>query len=76
VARKVNTSKEKRRSKRKDRVDYTARTMARLRELESHSVTATIGQCHDYVAMNLHEIVLDPSPEDCDRIFRESEVHF
>ncbi len=34
MARKVNNSKEKRRNKRKDRVDYTARTMAVLRELE------------------------------------------
>jgi hypothetical protein len=34
MARKVNTSKEKRRSKRKDRVDYTAQTMAKLKTLE------------------------------------------
>ena len=34
MARKVNHSKEKRRSKRKDRVDYTAQTMAKLKELE------------------------------------------
>lgn len=34
MARKVNHSKEKRRSKRKDRVDYTARTMAALKALD------------------------------------------
>ena len=34
MARKVNTSKQKRRNKRKDRVDYTAKTMAALRALE------------------------------------------
>ena len=34
MARKVNTSKEKRRSKRKDRVDYTSTTMAAIKELE------------------------------------------
>ena len=37
-------------------------------------VKAVIGQYHDYVAMNAHEIVLDPTPEDCDRIFKESAV--
>jgi hypothetical protein len=31
-----------------------------------------VGEYHDFIAMNLHEIVLDPTPEDCDRIFRES----
>lgn len=34
MARKVNTSKEKRRSKRKDRIDYTSKTMAELRRKE------------------------------------------
>ena len=38
------------------------------------TVKAVIGQYHDYVAMNAHEIVLDPTPEDCDRIWRESKV--
>jgi hypothetical protein len=33
---------------------------------------AVIRYYHDYIAMNLHEIVLDPTPEDCDRILRES----
>jgi hypothetical protein len=35
MARKVNTSKESRRSKRKDRVDYTAETMAKIKALEA-----------------------------------------
>ena len=35
MARKVNHSKESRRSKRKDRVDYTADTMAKIKALEA-----------------------------------------
>jgi hypothetical protein len=31
-----------------------------------------IGQYHDFIAMNLHEVVFDPTLEDCDRILRES----
>ena len=38
MARKVNTSKESRRSKRKDRVDYTADTMAKIKALETYYV--------------------------------------
>ena len=38
MARKVNTSKESRRSKRKDRVDYTADTMAKIKALEAYYV--------------------------------------
>jgi hypothetical protein len=42
MARKVNCSKEKRRSKRKDRVDYTAKTMAALREIENRAPAASL----------------------------------
>ena len=38
MARKVNHSKESRRSKRKDRVDYTAETMAKIKALEAYYV--------------------------------------
>ena len=37
-------------------------------------IKAEIGQYHDYVAMNGHEIVLNPTPEESDRILRESAV--
>jgi hypothetical protein len=33
-----------------------------------------IGQYHDYLAMNAHEMVIDPTPEDCDRILAESAI--
>jgi hypothetical protein len=36
------------------------------------AVEATISEYHDYVAMNANEIVFDPTPEDCDRILKES----
>jgi hypothetical protein len=35
---------------------------------------AIVGQWHDYIAMNFHEIVFDPTPEDRDRILRESAI--
>ena len=37
-------------------------------------VDAVIGGYHDYVAMNQHEIVLDPTEEDTERILRESVI--
>ena len=40
MARKTNNSKNKTRPKRKDRVDYTARTMAALREFENRAPDA------------------------------------
>jgi len=33
-----------------------------------------ISQYHDYIAMNAHECVIDPSPEDVKRILQESEI--
>jgi hypothetical protein len=36
------------------------------------AVEATISEYHDYVAMNANEIVFNPTPEDCDRILKES----
>ena len=41
---------------------------------KSRVVKVVIGEWHDYIALNLHEVVFDPTPEDCDRIFRESAV--
>jgi hypothetical protein len=78
MARKTNTSKEKRRSKRKDRVDHTRATMATIRVLTLIAAVrpmlgepVEIGQYHDYLAANAHECVIDPSPEDIARIVRE-----
>jgi hypothetical protein len=39
-------------------------------------VKVTIGAYHDYIAMNHKEVVFDPTPEDCDRILRESVIMF
>lgn len=39
-------------------------------------IEATIGQWHDYTAMNANEVVFDPTPEESDRILRESVVEF
>jgi hypothetical protein len=36
------------------------------------AVIAVIGEWHDYIATNLHECILDPTPEESDRILRES----
>ena len=41
---------------------------------KSRVVKVVIGEWHDYIALNLHEVVFDPTPEDCDRILRESAV--
>lgn len=41
---------------------------------KSRVVKAVIGEWHHYIALNLHEVVFDPTPEDRDRIFRESAV--
>ena len=38
------------------------------------TVKAVIGQWHDYIAMNFHECILDPTPEESDRILRESVI--
>lgn len=35
-------------------------------------IKTVIGEYHDYIALNQYEIVLDPSPEDNERIFYES----
>ncbi len=37
-------------------------------------VEAHIGQYHDYIATNQNEIVLDPTPEESERILRESAI--
>ena len=42
--------------------------------LISTIVVAEIAQYHDYIAMNQNEIVLDPTPEESDRILRESAI--
>lgn len=39
-------------------------------------IEATIGQWHDFIAMNANEVVFDPTPEESDRILRESAVEF
>ena len=42
---------------------------------EAAGVTeAVVGEYHDFIAMNANEIVLDPTPEDNERILRESEL--
>jgi hypothetical protein len=38
------------------------------------STKAEIGQYHDYIATNQYEIVLNPTPEESDRILRESAI--
>jgi hypothetical protein len=37
-------------------------------------VKASIGSYHDFIAMNHKETVLDPTPEDVDRILQEGNV--
>jgi hypothetical protein len=37
-------------------------------------IKAIIGEYHDYIALNLHEIVLDPTPEESERIWKESQI--
>ena len=37
-------------------------------------VKAVIGQWHDYIAMNQHGYILDPTPEESDRMLRESRI--
>lgn len=39
-------------------------------------IEATIDQWHDFIAMNANEVVFDPTPEESDRILRESAVEF
>lgn len=46
----------------------------KLKPTEPSVVEATIGQWSDFVAMNAHEIIYDPTPEEVDRILRESEI--
>jgi hypothetical protein len=45
-----------------------------INEAEGIPTEAVIGSYHDFIAMNANECVLDPTPEDCDRILRESAI--
>jgi hypothetical protein len=50
-----------------------------VRKMESFATIDTVrppvvGEWHDYIATNLHECILDPTPEESDRILRESAV--
>jgi hypothetical protein len=37
-------------------------------------VKAVIGQWHDYISMNQYGYILDPTPEESDRMLRESRI--
>jgi hypothetical protein len=37
-------------------------------------VKAVIGQWHDYIAINQYGYILDPTPEESDRMLRESRI--
>ena len=71
-----NRTKRQRRVKSGKRVKQEQKRIARNMKILEAYVTIPyvlgVGEYHDFIAMNLHEIVLDPTPEDCDRILRES----
>ena len=51
-----------------------SRILRTVRELRAVPIQAVIGQWHDYIAMNLHECILNPTPEESERIWRESSI--
>ena len=48
--------------------------MSRGSKARAKPVKAVIGQWHDYIAMNQHGYILDPTPEESDRMLRESRI--
>ena len=54
------------------------RILRTVREIQRRAapIQAIIGQWHDYITMNAHECILDPTPEESERIWRESSIDF